>query len=68
MIMRMIMILSRSTLHTVKRRKGNWIGHTLRRNCLLEHIITGMTYGREEEDADISSYWMTLRKEGDSGN
>jgi hypothetical protein len=22
-----------------KRRKGNWIGHILRRNCLLKHVI-----------------------------
>ena len=29
----------RNILHTVKRRKGNWIGHILRRNCLLEHAI-----------------------------
>ena len=29
----------RNILHTVKRRKSNWIGHNLRRNCLLKHII-----------------------------
>jgi hypothetical protein len=26
---------------TVQRRKTNWIGHVLRRNCLLKHIIGG---------------------------
>jgi len=26
-------------LHTIKRRKANWIGHILCRNCLLKHII-----------------------------
>jgi hypothetical protein len=26
-------------LHTVKRRKANWIGHILCRNCLLKHFI-----------------------------
>jgi hypothetical protein len=62
------MFLSRNILHTAKRRKGNWIGRILCRNCLLEHIIEGMTYGREEEDKDISSYWMTLRKGEDTGN
>jgi hypothetical protein len=31
----------RNTLHTVKRRKANWIGHILRRNCLLKHVIEG---------------------------
>jgi hypothetical protein len=26
----------RNIIHTVKRRKANWIGHVLRRNCLLK--------------------------------
>jgi hypothetical protein len=26
-------------VHTIKRRKANWIGHILRRNCLLKHVI-----------------------------
>jgi oligoribonuclease (3'-5' exoribonuclease) len=29
----------RNILHTIKRRKANWIGHMLRRNCLLKHVI-----------------------------
>jgi hypothetical protein len=29
----------RNFLHTIKRRKANWIGHILRRNCLLVHAI-----------------------------
>jgi hypothetical protein len=29
----------RNILHTVKRRKANWIGHILRRNCLVKHAI-----------------------------
>jgi hypothetical protein len=28
-------------LHTIKRRKANWTGHILRRNCLLKHVIEG---------------------------
>jgi hypothetical protein len=31
----------RDTLHTIKTRKSNWIGHNLRRNCLLKHVIEG---------------------------
>jgi hypothetical protein len=31
----------RNILHTVRRRKANWIGHILRRNCLLSHFIEG---------------------------
>jgi hypothetical protein len=29
----------RNILHTIKGRKANWIGHSLRRNCLLKHFI-----------------------------
>jgi hypothetical protein len=29
----------RNNLHTIKRRKANWIGHILRRKCLLKHVI-----------------------------
>jgi hypothetical protein len=28
----------RNILHTVKRRKTNWIGHILHRNCRLKHV------------------------------
>jgi hypothetical protein len=31
----------RNILHTIKRRKANWIGHILRKNCLLKHVIEG---------------------------
>ena len=31
----------RNILHTIKRRKTDWTGHTLRRNCLLKHVIEG---------------------------
>jgi len=29
----------RKILHAVKRRKANWIGRILRRNCLLKHVL-----------------------------
>jgi hypothetical protein len=35
----------RNILHTIKRRKTNWIGHILRRNCLLKHVIEGKLEG-----------------------
>jgi hypothetical protein len=38
----------RNILHTIKRRKANWIGHILRRNCLLKHVIEGTLEGRIE--------------------
>ena len=39
----------RNILHTIEMRKANWIGHILRRNCLLKHIIEGKTEGGIEE-------------------
>ena len=33
--------LEKNVLQTVDRRKANWIGHILHRNCLLEYIIEG---------------------------
>jgi replicative superfamily II helicase len=38
----------RNILHTIKRRKANWIGHILRRNCLLKHVIEVKLEGRIE--------------------
>ena len=38
----------RNILPTVKRRKVNWIGYVLHRNCLLKNIIRGKAEkGRE---------------------
>jgi hypothetical protein len=31
----------RNILLTIQRKKANWIGHILRRNCLLKHVIEG---------------------------
>jgi len=36
----------RNYLTHSKRRKANWIGHILCRNCLLEHVIKGKIKGR----------------------
>jgi hypothetical protein len=32
----------KNTLHTLKIRKANWIGHILHRNCLLKHVVERM--------------------------
>ena len=29
----------RNIVHEIRKRKANWIGHILRRNCLLKHVI-----------------------------
>jgi hypothetical protein len=38
----------RNNLRTIKRRKANWIGYILRRNCLLKHVIKEKLEGRTE--------------------
>jgi len=38
----------RNILQTLKRRKAHWIGHSLRRNCLLNYIVGGKIEGRAE--------------------
>jgi hypothetical protein len=35
----------RNILHMIRRRKANWIGHILRRNWLISHIIEGKIIG-----------------------
>ena len=32
-------------LHEISKRKANWIGHILRRNCLLQQVIEGKIKG-----------------------
>ena len=36
----------RNILHEISKRKANWIGHVLRRNCLLQRVIEGKIKGR----------------------
>jgi hypothetical protein len=38
----------RNILHEIRKRKANWIGHILRRNCLLKEVIEGKIKGRME--------------------
>jgi hypothetical protein len=38
----------RNTLHTIHRRKANWIGHILRKNWLLTYVVGGKIEGRAE--------------------
>ena len=55
----------RNILQEMRKWKANWIGHILRRNCLLKQVIEGKIKGRwkwqEDEEEDVRSYWMTLR-------
>jgi len=38
----------RNILHEIRKRKANWIGHILRRNCLLQRVIEGKIKGKIE--------------------
>ena len=38
----------RNILRTIRRSKDNWIGHTLRWNCLLKHVSEGKIDGGME--------------------
>jgi hypothetical protein len=35
----------RNVLHEIRKRKENWFGHVLRRNCLLQWVIEGKIQG-----------------------
>jgi hypothetical protein len=54
--------VKKNILHTTRRGKGAWMGHIL--NKLLKKIYTG----GEDEEEDVSRYWMTLRKREDPSN
>jgi hypothetical protein len=34
--------------HEIRKRKANWIGHILRRNCLLQRVTEGKIQGELE--------------------
>jgi hypothetical protein len=38
----------KNILHEICKRKSNWIGHILRRNCLLQQVIEGKIKGEIE--------------------
>ena len=38
----------RNILHEIRKWKANWIGHILRRNCLLKQVIEGKIQGEVE--------------------
>jgi hypothetical protein len=38
----------RNILHEIRNRKANWIGHILRRNCLLKEVIEEEIKGQIE--------------------
>ena len=43
----------RIMLEMIKKRKRNWLGHWLRRNCLLKDALEAMVKGRKFATEDI---------------
>ena len=59
----------KNILHEIRKRKANWIGHILRRNCLLQRVTEGKIQGekwQEDKEEDVGSYRITLRKGEDT--
>jgi hypothetical protein len=53
----------RNILHEVRKRKANWIGHILCRNCLLQRVTEGKIRGRIEVTGRRGSRRRKLRDE-----
>ena len=44
----------RNIVHTVKGRKNNWIGHIVRRNCLIKQGTEGKIQNKDRSDGKTS--------------
>jgi hypothetical protein len=40
----------RNIVHKISKQKANWIGHILRRNCLLQQVIKDKRRDRSDRD------------------
>ena len=64
----------RNILHTMKRRKTNWICYVLHSNCLLKHVIEGNKERRKDRSdrrtrkKTLSNYWLNLWIQEDTEN
>jgi hypothetical protein len=58
----------RNILHTVKRRKANWNGHILGRNCLLKHVIEGKVQGRGRRGRRLQQILYELKEGREEDN
>jgi len=48
----------RNILHEISKRKANWIGHILRRSCLLQQVIEG----KIKEGIEVTGRWGRRRR------
>jgi len=56
----------RNILHEIRKRKANWIGHILRRNCLLKQVVEGKIKGEIEvarrRGTEQNTEWMMMNE------
>jgi hypothetical protein len=48
----------------VNRKKADWIGHILHRNCLQKHCIEGKIKDIGGKNEAVSRFWLTFKKAG----
>jgi hypothetical protein len=58
----------RNILHTIRRRKANWIGHILCRKCLLSHIIKGKIIETRRRGRRCKQLLDDLKEAEDTGS
>ena len=51
----------RNILHEIRKWKANWIGHILRRNCLLKQVIEGKIKGEMDVKIKVQSMTVLLK-------
>jgi len=49
-------------VHVVNRRKAKWIAHTLRKNCLLKHVVEEPTEGTERHERRCQQLFNDLKE------
>jgi hypothetical protein len=57
----------RNTVHNIKRRKPDWVGHIFCRDCLLKHVIEGKIEGTRRQ-VRRRKQLLILWKREDNGN
>ena len=52
----------RNVLHEISKRKANWIGDIMRRNCLLQHVhsFSSLSYSRSKASSKPSSSFSAI--------
>jgi hypothetical protein len=58
----------RHILYAIKRRKAKWIGHRLRRNCLLRYVNEEKIEGKRRPERNFSCSWKSLRRQRNTEN